>query len=364
MSGVIGGFIYKEIRQTLRDKRMRILLFVAPCLQMTLFGIALSTETRNVRLTVAGTSSDPELEDIRQRALASGWFLDTPHHGADPFTLIRSGQADIVLVPRGDLSAEAGTDGGKLQALIDATNMTRAQGMHSYLRTIIHQKLQKESAIAPPVAFDVRILYNPTLRTAVYLVPGIMSIVTCLVTILLTGMSIAREKEVGTFEMIIAAPVRAAEVILGKTVPYVLLGMANIPLILSVAIFVFGVPMRGSFLGLLLASFTFICATVSIGTLISTVTRSQQQAMMAGFIYLMPSILVSGLLSPVATMPIPLKVLAYSNPVTYYMELLRNIMLKGGDPDLYGRNIAVMFLMAIVLGALSVRRFKTTTLGS
>jgi ABC-2 type transport system permease protein len=244
--------------------------------------------------------------------------------------------------------------------------MTRAQGIQGYTSQIVLRALQRSSAKglghSPParIGFETRFLYNPSLRSAVYLVPGVMSVITCLITILLTSMSLAREKELGTFETIIAAPVQAHEVILGKTLPYVVLGMANMPLILAIAILVFDVPMRGSFLALSLASLVFVFATVAIGTLISTITRTQQQAMMGGFLYLLPSILISGLMSPVSSMPLPLQWISYMNPVTYYMELLRNIMLKGGNPDLILRNSLIMGVLALLLALLSIKRFKTT----
>ncbi len=368
MIKVILGFIQKELKQTLRDKRMRALIFVAPVMQMTVFGLALSTETRNVRLAIADSAADPLLDNIRQHALASGWFLRSGRDGSgDPFALIRSNAADAVLIPpAGGLSRASTRGGSELQVLIDGSDAVRAVGINRYLAAIVESSVKNgagqvaSGSALPSLGFDIRILYNPTLRSAVYLVPGVMSVISCLITILLTSMSIAREREVGTFEAIIAAPVRSIEIVLGKTIPYVLLGMVNIPLILAVAVFVFNVPMRGPLMLLLAASFVFICATVAIGTLISTITKTQQQAMMGGFIYIMPSLMTSGLLSPVQSMPLALQVMAYSNPITYYMELLRNIMLKGGDMQLALQNMSVMTIMAIILAGLSIHRFKTT----
>jgi ABC-2 type transport system permease protein len=360
MMRIIYGFIVKEMRQSLRDPRMRVLLFVVPCIQLTLFGVALNTETRNVRLATSSSAADPILDEIRQHALASGWFVDAARDGAgDPYGEIRGGNADAVLVPpAGGLTHAMGRNRGELQLLIDATNVTRAVGIYSYLSAMV---LRATAAQTPSALnMEVRVLYNPSLTSAVYMVPGVMSVITCIVTILLTSMSIAREREIGTFESIIAAPVPASAVILGKTIPYILIGMSNIPLILAVAVLVFSVPMRGSLLLLLAMSLVFVCATVTIGILISTVSRTQQQAMLGGFIYMMPSILTSGLLSPVASMPVPLQVLAYGNPITYYMDSLRNIMLKGGDSQLLQNNLAVMLLMTLVLGMVSSKRFKTT----
>ncbi|WP_218110362.1 ABC transporter permease [Oligoflexus tunisiensis] len=364
MMRMLWGFIQKEFKQTLRDKRMRVLLFLAPCIQMILFGIALTTEARNIRLAVASSAADDVLDDIRAHALASGWFIDAGRDGAaDPFALVKNGHADVVLVPpAGGLTKAMGKGTGTLQVLIDATNVTRAQSIERYLIGIVNQELQTVSGQRriPPLDFDLRILYNPTLRSAAYMVPGVMSLVMCLTTIILTSMGIAREKEMGTFETIIAAPMRSIEVILGKAIPYVMLGLVNLPLILGVAVLLFDVPLRGSFLLLMGGSLVFICATVTIGILISTLAKTQQQALMGGFLFLFTSILLSGLIFPVENMPAVLQVVAWCNPLTYYMELLRNIMLKGGDPFLMLRNTAVLAVMALLFGVVSIRRFRTT----
>jgi ABC-2 type transport system permease protein len=364
MMRMLWGFILKEFKQTLRDKRMRVLLFVAPCIQMVLFGIALTTEARNIRLAVASSAGDEVLDDIRAHALASGWFVDSGHDGStDPFSLVKNGQADVVLVPpAGGLGQAMARGEGNLQVLIDATNVTRAQSIERYLLGIVNQKMMMASSGRrdPRLNFELRILYNPTLRSAAYMVPGVMSLVMCLTTIILTSMGIAREKEVGTFETIIAAPIRSIEVILGKAIPYIMLGLINLPLILGVAVLLFDVPLRGSFLLLMGSSLVFICATVTIGILISTLAKTQQQALMGGFLFLFPSILLSGLIFPVENMPTVLQIISSCNPLTYYMELLRNIMLKGGDSLLILRNTAILAVMALIFGFVSIRRFRTT----
>ncbi|UXR63643.1 ABC transporter permease [Bdellovibrio bacteriovorus] len=351
------GFIRKEFRQTLRDPRMRILLFLAPCVQLTIFGVALSTEAKNIRLSVVGGLSDTTLQEIHRKALASGWFIPARTSSQDPFMQIQNDEADAVMVtPVGGLDRSLGRGTGELQLLINATNVTRAQGIERYFSSIVRSLYE----FKPPLSFDVRVLYNPAMRTALFLVPGVMSMLVCLITILLTSMSITREKELGTFETLIAAPVRPEEVILGKTVPFVLLGMSNIPLIVGVAMALFGMPLRGSLWLLLLSAFVFVCCTVGIGLFISTIARTQQQSMMGGFLYLFPSVLLSGMVFPVENMPWVLRVFSYINPLTYFIELLRNIMLKGGDARLIVFNILILSAMALLAITVSWRRFKTT----
>jgi ABC-2 type transport system permease protein len=154
--------------------------------------------------------------------------------------------------------------------------------------------------------------------------------------------------------------VSASEVIYGKTIPYVVLGMSNLPLILGVAVLGFGVPMRGSFLVLLIAAFAFVCTAVAIGTLISTIARNQQQSMLAGFLFLLPAILLSGLMFPLENMPVILRVISHLDPLSHFLGLLRNIMLKGGEPMYVAQHVAVLVVMAVVSVWVSFRRFHTT----
>ncbi|WP_413570597.1 ABC transporter permease [Bdellovibrio sp. HCB117] len=349
------GFIRKEFLQTLRDPRMRMLLFVAPCVQLTIFGVALSTEAKNIRLSVFRAPNDTSLQEIYRKALASGWFIPAKTSSLDPFDQVNKGEADAVLVaPTAGLDKSLGREDGKVQLLINATNVTRAQSIERYFLSVVQSLHPQQS----PFHFDVRVLYNPALRTALFLVPGVMSLLVCLITILLTSMSIAKEKEMGTFETLISAPIKPEEVIFGKTVPFVLLGMSNIPLIVGVAVALFGMPLRGSLIILLLSSFVFVCCTVGIGLFISTVAKNQQQSMMGGFLYLFPSVLLSGLVFPIENMPWVLRIFSYINPLTYFIELLRNIMLKGGDARLILFNVLILTAMAVFVITASWRRFK------
>lgn len=351
------GFIRKEFLQTLRDPRMRILLFLAPCVQLSIFGLALSTEARNIRLSVVGRPSDTVLQTIYRECLASGWFIPAKVSTDDPFEQVQKDEADAVMVaPPGGLDKAIGKHDGKLQLLVNAINVTRGQSIERYFTAVTQSQLSMLS----PINFDLRVLYNPALRSEFFLIPGVMSMLVCLITILLTSMSITKEKEVGTFETLISAPVLPEEVLLGKTIPYVLLGISNIPLIMGVAVFIFGLPMRGSLLWLFVSSLVFVMCTVGIGTMISTLARNQQQAMMGGFLFLFPAMLLSGLVFPIENMPWALRVFSYLNPLTYFIEILRNITLKGGDTRLLLFDTLVLLAMAVIAIFISWRRFKTT----
>ncbi|BAU48338.1 ABC transporter permease [Sulfurifustis variabilis] len=365
MTSTLGGFIRKELKQALREPRMRLLLFLMPVVQLTLFGVALSNEVKNVRLWAPIEANDTVLRHVYDRAVASGWFLPAEaDRNADPIELLRAGRIDAALVPPpGGLTRELGRGTANLQLLLDATNVLEAQSIEGYVRNIVARVVHEDLEVEPPespIRFDTRVLYNPTLETAYFMVPGVMAMLMIVTSLVLTSMSITREKELGTFEMLISAPVTASEVILGKTVPYVVLGMATFPLILGVAVFGFGVPVRGSLPVLGFAALVFVCTAVAIGTLISTFAQNQQQSMLGAFLFLFPAILLSGLMFPVENMPEAMKWMSYVNPVTHFLALLRNILLKGGELVFVAERIGVLLLMAVVSVYVSFKRFHTT----
>lgn len=362
---LIKGFLKKEFIQTLRDPRMRIILFVAPIIQLVLFGVAISTEMRNLRLWADVKPNDYVLQHIVQHSLASGWFIPSPYsQNEDPFELLRAGKIDVALVPPpGGLSKALGRGTGDLQVLADASNVLRGQAIEDYIKVIsqnvVDQDLKTEEQKSP-LNFVQRVLYNPTLETSYFMVPGVICLLLSIVTLVLTSGSIAREKELGTFEMLISAPVSAREIILGKTLPFVILGLCDAPLILAVAVFGFNVPMRGSFLLLMFATLFYVCTLVAIGALISTFAKNQQQATLGGFLFLFPAILLSGLMFPLENMPDYLRWLSYIDPIAHFLSLIRNIMLKGGEIGFVLQHVGALFLMAVVAIGISYKRFHTT----
>jgi ABC-2 type transport system permease protein len=364
MNRTLIGFIKKELVQTLRDKRMRIMLFVMPVIQITLFGVAISNEVKNIRLTAFFDSRDTVLRDVYVRSIAGKWFIPARSTEQDPFRLIESGAADVVLVP----PPEGFTRGlsrrdAKLQVLVNATNVLQAQSVEGYLQNIVRQVVEDDIGVAPPklpIKFSTRVLFNPALETSIFMVPGVMCMVMIITTMILSNVAIVREKEMGTFEMLISAPVSRSEVIYGKTIPYVLVGISNVPLILAVAVFVFHVPMRGSLAALFVAAFAFVCTAVALGTLISTFCRNQQQATLAGFLFIFPMIMFSGMMFPIENMPASVRWLASIDPLAHFMGLLRNIMLKGGETGYVVSRIVYLIIIAAVSILASFRRFRTT----
>lgn len=380
MLALITAFIKKELVQALRDPRMKFMLFVTPVIQMTIFGLALNADMKNIKFFARPMMNDRLLDDIQRDALASGWFLKATDDEAmvgEDIGPIQSGRAEVGLyAPQGGLTQAFERGEGRVEAVIDGTNLIRARSVVNYLGNIISRAVAErlgrattyefmtEAQTKPgetmrsPIEFVVRMLYNPEMVSAYNLVPGVICMLTCIVTIMLTSMSLAKEKEMGTFETLISAPVSVTEIILGKTIPYLIIGCVNLPLIFFVAVAGFGVPMRGAYVWLALATVFFLITTVSIGTLISTVARNQQQAMMGGFIFLMPAILLSGVMYPIDSMPESMKIIAAFDPLMYYITLLRNIMLKGGEIEVMLLNIGALCLISIVCVTAAFKRFK------
>jgi len=364
MNPTLLAFIKKEFIQALRDKRMRMIIFVIPVVQMTLFGLALSNEIKNVRLAIYAAPGDRLAQKVGERAEGSRWFRLVAADDPDPFRLVRSGRADAALVaPPGGLTREWARGNGQAQLLVDATNAIKGRVIESYVTTVLRRTWADENpySLSPPtVSFDVRVLYNPTLETSAYLVPGVMGLILCLVTILLSSMSMAREREMGTFETLIAAPVERWEIFVGKTLPYMILGIADVPLLVALGVSGFQVPLRGPLWALFLAAAVFVGTTVCVGTLISTFAKNQQQAMMGGFLFLFPAIQLSGVMAPIENIPGAFAPFSWINPLRFFVSLTRQVMLKGTIGSFYWTNLGALALLGLIAAAASVRRFRRT----
>ena len=363
---IVWAFIVKELKQSLRDPRMRTMLFIAPVIQMTLFGLALRNEVRNISLAVYAEPGDRLAWSLARRAEGTGWFHLVPARPGQPLAMLRAGQADAALIaPPGGMSLAAGRGRGAAQLLVDASNTVRSQGVVSYFEVVRQQEQAErygaQGAAPPRLEIVSRVLYNPTLESRYFMVPGVLAMLLVLVSLTLTSNSITREKERGTFETLLASPISRAEILLGKAVPYILLAfLAQMPLVLMVARFGFNVPLRGELWELAVAALAFIICNVSLGILISTYAQNQQQSMMGTFLILYPAQMLSGIVYPLENMPHWLYSITYLNPLRYFAVLIRNIMLKGGSPELFWPNVAALCVLGAMLFALAWRRFSQT----
>ena len=363
MNATVAGFIRKELGQAFRDPRMLALMFGAPVIQMTLLGYALNSEIRNIRLAVVASPGDIVASRLADRAFASGWFVPAETGRSNPADGIGSGKADAVLVmPEGGLTRALARGHATVQLLVDATNSVRARTVEFYLAAVLARMAEDGTVpvLGNRVRLDVRILYNPAMLSYLFMIPAVMVFVLTELTSILTAMALAREKEMGTMEMLIAAPVRKWEILVGKTVPYILIGCMELPLVILVVLGWFQVPMRGPAWALVLAAIFFVCAMSSVGTLISTLARNQQQAMMGSFMFMLSAIMLSGIFFPVENMPGLVRWITYANPLRYVLALLRNVMLKGGDPAVIWGNLVPLAMLAVVFAWAAIRRFRET----
>lgn len=362
MNQTIRGFVRKELSQALRDPRMRGMLFVMPVIQLLIFGVALSSEVRNVRLAVSARADDAFTRRLADRFYASGWFVPAPPLRGDPFDAVRAGRAEAVLVaPTGGAEVAMARGQAKYQFLVDATNATRARSVETYGQAILaaHLKDEHVAAGAAGFQFSLRTLYNPEGNTAMFMIPGTLCLMLTLVTVVLTSMSMAKEREMGTLETLFAAPVAPWEILLGKTLPYVILGMIDLPLVLLVAK-ALSVPIRGPLWMIALSAFVFVCTTVSGGFLVSSYSGSQQQAMIGGFLFVFPAIQLSGVIFPVENMPLAIRWVSYFDPVRYFVTVIRHLMLKGGDWGAVLPNLAAMAALGSFAMFWAARRFRQT----
>lgn len=357
----VAGFVRKELAQALRDPRMRGMLFVMPVVQLLVFGYALSAEIRNISLAVIAAPSDAFTRELSERFYSSGWFVRAPADPGDPFDRVRSGRAEAVLVaPPGGADKAFGRGNAEYQLLIDATNAQRARGVEQYAQAVLAAQLaaRGDSGTAA-FSFSVRTLYNPANDTSTYMVPGTLCLLLCLVTLTLTAMSMTREREMGTLETLLAAPVSPWEVLAGKTVPFAILGMCDVPLVLAVA-WAMGVPIRGPLWEIVLVSLVFVGTSVALGFLISSYTKSAQQAQLGTFLLLFPAIQLSGVVYPIENMPFAVKWITYFNPIRYLVIMIRHLMLKGGDLGLLVPNMAALAAIGAVAVVWAGRRFRQT----
>jgi len=363
LNPVIVGFIRKELSQAFRDPRMAAMIFAAPIIQMLIFGYALRTDIRNIRLAVIAAPGDRLAARIAERAYASGYFLPAAVSRADPYGDLAAGRADAVLIaPARGFTRAVGREEGSAQLLIDATNAVRARVVEGYITGIAAGVLTDASGMAPPagpVRFDVRVLYNPTLESSIFMIPALAVLVLSLMAVL-TAMGIAREKELGTMEMLLSAPVSRWQILAGKTIPYVLMAFVNTPIVIATGILWFGVPVRGPIWMIALSAVVFAVAVSSVGTLVSSLARNQQQAMIGVFMFILPGMMLSGVFFPLENMPPAVYWITYLNPLRYFVTLMRNIILKGGSPEVFIPNLLAMACLAIFAAWFAVKRFRQT----
>jgi len=355
--------VRKELRQVFRDPRMRRVLLVAPIIQLVVFGYAVSTDVRNARTFVVDNDGTRDSRELVEAFTASGYFrvVETSQRPGDLVRALDQGDAILGLVIPTGFSRDLENGGpARVQLLFDGTDSNTATVAQGYAERIVQSYAAGRfpARAAPAVDLRARAWYNPELASRDYNVPAVLGAILMLICLLLTSLAIVREREIGTLEQLLVSPLTPGELILGKTIPFALIGLVDLGLITSVALLWFRIPFRGSVLLLLLASILYILAVLGIGLFISTISRTQQEAFMAVFLIFMPVILLSGFMFPVTSMPALFRWLTLANPMRHYLEIVRGIFLKGAGFDALWTQFLALALMAAGILWLAAQRFR------
>jgi ABC-2 type transport system permease protein len=360
------GMIAKELRQIRRDPEMVRIIFVAPVVQLLIFGYAVSTDLRHGKTFVVDHDHTQSSQELLQKIEASGYFRITEFsdRAQDMVRALERGHALVGLeIPAGYAADLESGRGAQIQILLDGTNSNTAQVAQSYLERIVFDHARRHAAAKNPrVELEERAWYNPDLASRNYNVPATIGQLILLNCLLLTALAIVREKEIGTLEQLRVSPLRAFELILGKSVPFAGIAMINLTVVTVVALLWFKIPLRGSVVLLFTASLLYTLSGLGLGLLISTFSNTQQEAFMSTFLVLMPAILLSGFLFPISSMPEPVQWITIVNPVRHYIDVVRGIFLKGSGFDILWTRLAALALIGITTLSIATVRFRRTSL--
>jgi ABC-2 type transport system permease protein len=370
-SGRLRSIIWKEFVQMRRDRATLGMLLGIPIMQLTLFGYAIRQDVRNLPTVVYDASRTQESRDLVQRFQATGNFRIRGQVLSYPLAIerVNSGRARAaIVIPEEYAQYLKRGRATQVQVLVDATDPTASQsaiaaaqlvGERSNIQLIQRQLPGVHSADQLLLEVRVRPLYNPALRSSLFIVPGIIGMILSNILIIITAMAIVREREFGTLEQLIVTPLTRSEIMLGKISPYVLVGLVQITAVLIVGHWLFGVPIRGSIPLIYGVSLMFIVANLGLGLFISTLARAQAQAMQASFFFLLPNVLLSGFMFPREAMPDLARYIGYALPLTYYLQLMRGIILKGvGIAELWPQAIMLVVFAALFFTFSTLRFHK------
>jgi ABC-2 type transport system permease protein len=359
------GFVTKEFYHIFRDKRTMFILFGMPMVQIMLFGFAITNEVNNVNIAIFDQSKDSETQQIINKISASKYFKieNQITHEAQIESVFRTGKVKAVLIFEKDFIQNLqNKKTAKVQVITDATDPNIANTITNYINAILQnysQEINKNSKPVYQIQTQTQLYYNPELKSVFTFVPGVMTIILMLVSAMMTSISITREKEMGTMEVLLVSPIKPFQVIIGKVFPYIFLSIINASIILILGIFVFKMPLEGSLFLLALESILFIITALSLGILISTIAQSQQTAMMISLMGLMlPVIILSGFIFPISSMPLPLQIISNIIPAKWFIIIIKAIMLKGATIHTIWKETLILIGMTVFFIAVSIKKYK------
>ncbi len=359
------GFIKKEFYHIFRDKRSLFILFGMPIAQIMLFGFAITNEINNVDIAIFDKSKDATTVEITNKITASKYFSNKQYISseAEIEQVFRKGEVKAVLVFENDFSKKLVKESrATIQIITDATDPNTANTITNFTSAIL-QKYQQERNKSLVIPYQIipqtRMFYNPELKSVFMFVPGVMTIILMLVSAMMTSISITKEKEMGTMEILLVSPIKPFQVIIGKVFPYIFLSVINALVIVLLSVFIFKMPIAGNLFLLAFESVLFIVNALSLGILISTVSKTQQTAMMISLMGLMlPVILLSGFIFPIASMPLPLQVISNIIPAKWFIIIIKGIMLKGVGLAVLWKETLILLAMTVFYIALSIKKYK------
>ncbi|MEZ5070370.1 MAG: ABC transporter permease [Bacteroidales bacterium] len=360
------GFVRKEFQHIFRDGRTLVILFGLPVVMIILFGYVVSNEISDVQIGIWDRAHDPASREATLKILSSGYFelAGTVDDEAGVARMFESGRARLVVVfePGFEENLIRGQAPG-LMLISDGSDANTAQLAQNYMQAVLMRyfaDLQGEPALARGVEVKPRLFYNEEMKGVYMFVPGLMALILMLISALMTSVTITREKEFGTMELLLASPLKPREIILGKVTPYIVLSFVNALTILVLGFLVFDVPVVGNLWMLLAECMLFITLALSLGVLISTVAKTQQVAMFISMVGLMlPTILLSGFIFPVDNMPLILQGISALMPARWFIIIVKNIMLKGTGFGFIWKETLILAGMTLLFLLLAVKRFRT-----
>jgi len=359
-------FIKKEWLHIWRDKRTLFILIWMPVVQILLYGFALTNEVKNSKVAIFDQAKDEASRAISERIAASRYFslVKNAHNYQDIETTFRQGKIRMAIVfPAGFRNDLLHANHAQIQLIADASDPNTANTLANYATAIINdyqQELNQHQDLPYTMKVQVRMLYNPELKGAYNFVPGVMALVLMLVCAMMTSISIVKEKEIGTMEVILVSPLKPFRIIIAKTIPYLLVSMLNIASILLLSVYVLDVPVAGSLTLLLAESILFSITSLSVGILISNTAKTQQTAMFTSMMSLfLPTLLFSGFLFPVENMPVPLQVISNIVPARWYFIIVKTVMIKGLGFAAIWKETTILVGMTVALLGVSIYQFKT-----
>jgi ABC-2 type transport system permease protein len=372
---VVWHVIVKEFLQIRRDLRMIPVIFVAPVIQITIFGFAVNTDVTRVATVVVDQDRSATTRDFVSRFVESGYFEVVAYEErADAAERwLASGRAQLGLVLGQGFGAAVGSGRtAALQVIADGSDASSANIALGYTSAVaqayaveVQARRLRATGIGGPapaagqIALEPRVFYNPDLRSRWFYVPAVLGLVLMVMTLLLSAMGVVREKEIGTMEQLIVTPIRPWQLLVGKLAPFAIIGLIQLFLVTAVTVFGFGVPLRGSFLVLVALSSLFILASLGLGLLTSTIVQNQQQAMMgAALAVMMPMVLLSGLIFPIENMPPAIQVATYAVPLRYYAEIIRGVFLRGSGFEVLWPQAMALLGMSLAIFTVAALRFR------